>query len=59
MINKFTSVINLHKGNIANMTNKSLKDIAYTILDIDGADILEIYKLIEEIADVIRIRIVK
>ncbi len=59
MINKFTSVINLHKGNIANMTNKSLKEIAYTIFDIDGVDILEIYKLIEEVPGVIRIRIVK
>ena len=59
MINKFTSIINLHKGNITNMTNKSLKDLAYTIFDIDGADILEIYKLIEEVPGVIKIRIVK
>lgn len=59
MINKFTSIINLHKGNITNMTNKSLKDLAYTIFDIDGADILDIYKLIEEVPGVIKIRIVK
>ncbi len=59
MINKFTSIINFHNGNIANMTNKSLKELAYTIFDIDGADIFEIYKLIEEIPGVIRIRVVK
>ncbi|HKM29819.1 MAG TPA: 3-phosphoglycerate dehydrogenase family protein [Bacilli bacterium] len=59
MINKFTAIINLHNGNIANMTNKSLKDLAYTIFDVDGADVLEIYKLIEEIPGVIRIRVVK
>ncbi|MDD3171801.1 MAG: 3-phosphoglycerate dehydrogenase family protein [Bacilli bacterium] len=59
MINKFTEIINMHKGNIANMTNKSLGEVAYTVLDIDGADILEIYKLIEEIPGVIRLRVVK
>ncbi len=59
MINQFTKVIGDAGVNIANMTNKSKENYAYTLLDLETPATEEIVKALEAIDGVLRVRIVK
>lgn len=58
MIGQFTSVFGDAGINIANMTNKSKNAYAYTILDAENAVTEELVKKLEEIKDVLRVRVI-
>ncbi len=59
MINQFTKVIGDAGVNIANMTNKSKENYAYTLIDLETPATEEIVKALEAIDGVLRVRIVK
>ena len=62
VINKITGIVSEANINIANMLNKSKKDFAYTMLDLDkndGAKVDEITDAIGKMAEVIRVRVIK
>lgn len=59
MINQFTKVIGDAGVNIANMTNKSKENYAYTLIDLESPANEEIVKGLEAIDGVLRVRIVK
>ncbi len=58
MITKITGIIADDNINIENLLNKSRGEIAYTMLDIDGADVEQLYEEINAIDGVIRVRII-
>ena len=61
VINKISGVISEANINISNMLNKSRKDFAYTMLDMDEKDsgkIEAIRKAIDEMPEVIRVRVI-
>lgn len=58
MITKITGIISEDNINIENLLNKSRGDYAYTMLDIDGADVTQLQTEIEAIDGVIRVRII-
>ncbi len=58
MITKITGLVSDDGINIENLLNKSKGDYAYTMLDIDAADIATLEKEIDEIDGVIRVRII-
>ena len=61
VINKISGVISEANINISNMLNKSRKDFAYTMLDMDEKDsgkIEPIRKAIDEMPEVIRVRVI-
>ena len=61
VINKISGVISEANINISNMLNKSRKDFAYTMLDLDEKDsgkIEAIRKAIDEMPEVIRVRVI-
>ena len=58
MITKITGLVSDDGINIENLLNKSKGDYAYTMLDIDAADIATLEKEINEIDGVIRVRII-
>lgn len=53
-----TDVTSKAKLNIDNMVNKSKKDYAYTMLDATGAVPADVVAQIEQVADVIRVRVI-
>ncbi len=62
VINKITGVVSEANINIANMLNKSKKDFAYTMLDLDETDAAKvdaIAKAIEEMAEVVKVRVIR
>lgn len=62
VINKITGIVSEANINIANMLNKSKKDFAYTMLDLDkndGAKVDEITDAIGKMSEVIRVRVIK
>ncbi len=58
ILTKVTGVISDDNVNIENLLNKSRGDYAYTMLDIDDADIVTLQGEIEAIEGVIRVRII-
>ena len=61
VINKITGIVSEANINIANMLNKSKKDFAYTMLDLDkndGAKVDEITDAIGKMSEVIRVRVI-
>ena len=59
MINKFTAIFSKNNINIARMYNNSLKDFAYSVMDLDNEISEEALKEIEEIKEVLRVRVLK
>ena len=59
MLSQFSAIVSDEHINIVNMLNKSKKDAAYTIMDIDGDASAEIEKKILAIDGVLKIRIIK
>ena len=58
MITKITGLISDDGINIENLLNKSRGDYAYTMLDIDGADVVSLEQEINAIEGVIKVRII-
>ena len=58
ILTKITAVISDDNINIENLLNKSRGDYAYTMLDIDDADIATLQTEIEAIEGIIRVRII-
>ena len=58
MLTKITGLISDDGINIENLLNKSRGDYAYTMLDIDGANVSELQEEINAIEGVIRVRII-
>lgn len=59
MIAKFTSVMGWNNLNIVNMTNKSKKDVAYTMMDLEAPVNDSILNQLRTIDGVFRVRVVK
>ena len=62
VINKITGIVSEANINIANMLNKSKKDFAYTMLDLDENDIAKVEKIADAIGamdEVVRVRVIK
>ena len=59
MINKITSKISAQNHNISNFVNKSQREYAYSMIDIDDVADEKLKKEIESIEGVIRVRIIK
>lgn len=57
MLSAFTTILSESGINIANIVNKSKKDIAYTMIETDGAPTEEMIKKIENTDGVIRVRL--
>ena len=57
MLAQISSVVSACGVNIASMTNKSRKDLAYTLLDVEGAVCDDVAEKIASIDGVIRVRI--
>lgn len=58
-VNSFTNLCSRDGYNIANMINKSRKDLAYTIIDLDSDADLSIAKEFENLENVMKVRIIK
>jgi D-3-phosphoglycerate dehydrogenase len=58
MLTKITALIADDNVNIENLLNKSRGDYAYTMLDIDEADVAQLKSEIEAIDGIIRVRII-
>ena len=58
MLTKITGLISDDGINIENLLNKSRGDYAYTMLDIDGANVAQLQEEIKAIEGVIRVRII-
>ena len=59
MIAGFTTALGNSGINISDLTNKSRKDVAYTMIDVETPVTDEIIKALEEINGVFRVRVVK
>lgn len=59
MIGQFTTLLAQENQNIALMTNKSKKEYAYTVIDVDGSVSDEVVSKLESIADVLGVRVIK
>jgi len=59
MITKFTACFGENGVNISDMTNKSVKDVAYTMLDVDMVPTPEMIRTLQKIDGVFRVRVVK
>ncbi len=59
MIAKFTAALGSNGINISDLTNKSRKEVAYTMIDVESPVTNEIIQTLEEIDGVFRVRIVK
>ena len=57
MLSAFTTILSEAGLNIANIINKSKKDVAYTMIETDSAPTDEIIKKIESTDGVIRARL--
>jgi D-3-phosphoglycerate dehydrogenase len=58
ILTQITGLIADDNVNIENLLNKSRGDYAYTMLDIDEADVAQLKSEIEAIDDIIRVRII-
>ena len=58
MIGQFTAILADEGINIANMTNKSKNQYAYTMIDIENELSVDIEKKLNEINEVLRVRII-
>ena len=59
MITQFTQILGASDVNIAGMANKSLKEVAYTLIDFDSPADKELVRQLEAVKDVYRVRVVK
>lgn len=59
MITKFTAAFGEKDINISDMINKSKGEVAYTMLDVEGAPTQEMVSALEKLDGVFRVRIVK
>ena len=59
MIGQFTTLLAQENQNIALMTNKSKKEYAYTVIDVDGSVSDDVVNKLESIADVLGVRVIK
>ena len=59
MIGQFTTLLAQENQNIALMTNKSKKEYAYTVIDVDGSVSDEVVSKLESITDVLGVRVIK
>ena len=59
MIAQISSIISGMGINIDTLTNKSKKDFAYTLIDVDDADEDETFSAIRGIEGIIRVRVIK
>ena len=59
VISEVTSILGSEKINIENMVNASRKDYAYTLIDANGEITDKIRKELEEVDNVLRIRVIK
>ena len=57
MLAQISSVVSACGVNIASMTNKSRKDLAYTVLDVEGAVAADVTDKIAAIDGIIRVRV--
>lgn len=59
MIGQFTTILAEDNINIANMSNKSRKEYAYTMIDAEGELATEVEKELSEIKDVLKVRMIR
>jgi D-3-phosphoglycerate dehydrogenase len=59
MLRQFTEVLADKHLNISDMTNKSYKKYAYTMIDIDGEVCIDVEEALAKIKSVLRVRIIK
>lgn len=59
MIGQFTSILAEDNINIDNMSNKSRKEYAYTMIDAEGEIAPEVEKELAEIKDVLKVRVIR
>ena len=59
MLHQLTNVISAEGINIDNMTNKSRKEYAYCVFDIDSESSEELADKLREIDGVLKVRVVK
>ena len=59
MIASYSKVLGDADINVADMTNKSRGNYAYALLDIDSPITEEVVKKLDDIEDVIRVRVVQ
>lgn len=62
VINKITGIVSDNQININNMLNKSKKDVAYTMLDLEEKDIEKVNSIaseIEKMDSVVRVRVIR
>ena len=59
MITQFTQILGAHGVNIAGMANKSKKEVAYTLIDIDDPSDKELVNKLAAVKDVYRVRVIK
>ena len=57
VISKITSIISAENINIANLQDKSKKDMAYMIVDLDGTPTEKVVKAIRKLDSVVRVRV--
>ena len=59
MITNFTRIMGAEAVNIAEMSNKSRGDVAYTLIDTDTKTSAAVLKQLSEVEGVYRLRVVK
>ena len=59
MISKFSSIFGENGINITDMINKSKGDVAYSMFDLEEPVTDDIIRMLEQVEDVIRVRVVK
>ena len=59
MITNFTRIMGAEAVNIAEMSNKSRGEVAYTLIDTDTKVSSAVIRQLEKVAGVYRVRIVK
>ncbi len=59
MLAKFTGACSAQNINISDMINKSKEEYSYTLMDIDSPATEELVKIIREIPEVLKVRVVK
>ena len=59
MITQFTQILGASDVNIAGMANKSLKEVAYTLIDFDSPADKELIEKLGQVNGVYRVRTIK
>lgn len=59
MVGQIASALAAHHLNIANMVNKSRGDVAYTAIDLDEAPHAQVISALEQIPNMIRVRLIQ